>query len=642
MKAPQVLETQKITLAAAGAALLLASSVAALEPSGGETSWRWIGIRQAGFQDCPAPSETTGWSVEPLFQSTENKELSRFCLYSRENEGSADPLLSLPLERIDPDIMGLAPQGSALADASWEALQAHFLARVGQVPPDGWQPPTVRLAVIDASPTGVSIGPWGPEDVAANSLHGTALLNMARDLLCDSSELFCRAQVTSRLALAFECFDPLAPYSCRNVVDGGYFGLIGELAQVIHQEVLAWQGSSQETRLVLNLSLGWQIAFGGGEVGLPAMPAPVQANYRALEDAVCRGVLPIVAAGNRSAAVAVQQGPFLPALWEYRRAPSRKTCLALGVSPAAGLDGPTAYRPLVYAVAGVKDFGEPLDMTRAGGVARLAAFADHAVVEFSDTSTPTGTLTGSSVASLVVSSTAAAAWSYLPGTDAFELMEMLYTEGTSLGREADFCLAHRPCPTGWSQVREVSFCSSLAEACRRGGLCTAPTCTVPPALDLSAVDLTAFETALSIDVSTIDSEMAPQPECGSEVIYYDASGLPPQDPCPHRQFNGAQIKPWAEAQPQEIPCPNCIGTFSSPGKLFFEVDDLWDHELSSATLKCGMTSYALGLGTLTSGDQVFLEEVPVECLSSFPTFLSFSYDDSRAVIVPLRLCEDCR
>jgi hypothetical protein len=81
-----------------------------------------------------------------------------------------------------------------------------------------------------------------------------------------------------------------------------------------------------------------------------------------------------------------------------------------------------------------------------------------------------------------------------------------------------------------------------------------------------------------------------------------------------------------------VPCPNCLGTFDSPGTYYFEIDADWRGALGDATLKCGTSSYALGLGDLNPGDRVRLTDVPESCLTATPTFLSFAHDSGKAVL----------
>ncbi len=620
--------------------VLCPAAAVADEPDAGEVRWRWIGLRQHDAQVCPQPATGSGWTTKALFVDTENVELRRFCLYERSDAGNAQPLHNLPLVELDQDVMGVGGQSSELATVSWQALETHFLSQAGQtILPDEPSSP-VRLAVVDTSPTSIADGTVGPEDVTASSPHGTALLNMARDLVCDPTELSCLATVTARLAMAWECFDANNPGACRDAQNGGYVGLIGELAQAIQAEVVDWRQQPIGSRLVINLSLGWHQTLGGAESLVDDMPTPARAVYRALEDAVCRGALPIVAAGNRDASSTPQSGPFLPALWETRSAPTPDTCRRLGVQPVPNQQGTAPYRPLVFSVAGVEASGVPLDTTRQDGISPLAAFSDHAVVAFSDSDNPTSTLTGSSVAALVVSATAAAVWSYVPNANAFEVMASIYQDSVSLGRPADYCLEQSG---ACNNVRQVSFCPALAGACDRSGVCLPPVCSTATSLDLNAVDLGSFDGLQSeVDMDAIDDESGPLAVCDGESIWYDANDGLPRNPCPHRQYDGPLIQPWTEPQPDSIPCPNCLSTFASPGTLYLEIDDAWSGSLSSATLVCGDTSYALGLGRLEAGDQARLIHVPEDCLTAFPTFLSFVHRTDRAVLSPVQMCQDCR
>ena len=77
-------------------------------------------------------------------------------------------------------------------------------------------------------------------------------------------------------------------------------GTLGDLAQAVRREVVAWSPSAATHRLVLNLSLGWSPARFGGSGTEANFSPPVLAVYRALQDASCRQVLTVAAAGKRS------------------------------------------------------------------------------------------------------------------------------------------------------------------------------------------------------------------------------------------------------------------------------------------------------------------------------------------------------
>ena len=220
-------------------------------------------------------------------------------------------------------------------------------------------------------------------------------------------------------------------------------------------------------------------------------------------------------------------------------------------------------------------------------------------------------------------------------------MSEIYDNGTSLSHLPDYCLGgSHGCDDDWDEVRQVSLCQAVANACDGGAPCTAPTCNSPAALDLSGVDLTGFETVRQFDMTAVDDTLNTL-ACDGETVLYDNTKTPPTYPCPHQQLDGATRSPWTEPQPQSVPCPNCMDIFASPGTLYFEVDDLWTGTLSDFTLRCGTLSYALDLGTLRAGDQVRITEVPEHCATESPTLLSFAHDGQRGVLSPLLVCDGC-
>ena len=630
--------TRRSVLLAAVGILLTQSHAAHADP---EISWRWIGVKSDPDSSCSAPSNA-GWIVEDLFPGVDSRELSRFCLYRRDTAGAIDPHPNPPLDSLDPDLMALSPQGSDLAELTWTALRDNFMSQVGQtaLPAGPFHP--VRLVVLDSSPTGKTVPGSGPEELSANSPHGPTILNIARDLSCGAEEASCRARLTSRLILAYECFDPVQPRDCRNEEVGGYLGLVSELALAIVREVEAFESQSVEEQLVINLSLGWDSEYGGTESRIDLMPTPVQAVHRALQYAACKGALVVASAGNRGASLGAQFGPILPAYWERFAAPTRLECSQNGITPSPGSASAATYRPLLFSAGGIKEDGSLLDTARVKGTPGLTAFSDHAVVELSDTGGSSGILSGTSVSAVVVSSTAAVLWSYFPGLDAFQIMELIYSSATPLGRDASYCLGGAPCPIPNREQRRVELCQTLFASCSLfPGTCVPSACPAKQELSLSEVDFGEFEGLHEVDMDTLVETLAPIPDCGGEILAYDEGDEEPTDRCPHLQYFGAAVRPWVEPQPASIPCPPCIATYASPGTLYFEVDDSWLGELTSGTLKCGDSTFALGMPALQAQDKAIIRNVPESCLDSFPTFLSFTVDGSRATVIPLRLCQDC-
>lgn len=566
------------------------------DASAQRSAWRWIGwLSDPDASTCPEPNPRAAWGTQALFPGTENKLLRRFCVYESTAPQPAAPHVD-GLARLERDAMAVMPSGGVLAEAVGSVMATHFLSQAGDFEPPLVGPPSVRLAIIDTAATRES----GGENYPGTSPHGHALLNVAKRLTCAGpAESACLAQVSSRLALGWECFDreQLDP-SCRNAAEGGLFGLISELANAIHAEVRQWR-SVGPSRLALNLSVGWEPAFGGQEALASDMPLPVAAVHAALEDATCRGAWIVAAAGNREGGPTPEVGPIFPAGWETRAAPSFAACVALGLTPSLadfpvpGTGAP--YRPLVYAVGGVRADDGRLANARAQGTPALTAFGDHAVVD-SLAGLRTQALTGSSVATVVASVATAVGAYYRPDLRPFELVQEVYRGARGLGRAPDFCQGGAPCPNASLQVRRVTTCATLAYLCRTGGgLCpsTLPLCSPAAPLDLAAVDWSAFEAGATVlDQTNLTLAYAPIPECHWERLSY-AAGAWPVDPCPHWQYYPRAPARATEPQPGSYPCPNCTYGVDA-ATVYVEIDDAYKGELTEATLKCGEKTWSVG------------------------------------------------
>ncbi|HEX9670361.1 MAG TPA: hypothetical protein VGC93_12885, partial [Thermoanaerobaculia bacterium] len=293
-------------------------------------NWRWIGVLGDRVAVCPRPADPA-WTVRPLFEDPGGTPippgLSRFCLYEHDGAG-ADLTQEKPgLIDIQRDCMAVLPAASSLVESAYPDLQRRFLFEAGGItdfppqPPAG--SPSVRLALLDTAPNF--------DEPAANpnnrSPHGYTLANMAKRLACAAGD--CTATITARLALPWVVYEPSSrALSVRDDVRGGFVGMIGELAEASRAEVVAWQAGDAAKPLVLNLSVGWNPVFGGGEATVAAMPPAAQAVHAALADALCRGAAVIAAAGNLTWGPEVEpsEGPLLPAAWEGRDAPTEADC----------------------------------------------------------------------------------------------------------------------------------------------------------------------------------------------------------------------------------------------------------------------------------------------------------------------------
>ena len=440
-------------------------------------NWRWIGISRAGAR-CP---EVPGWTVRPLFPqlapvacSSEQElprpgvneviqELSRFCTYEIASplkslkQVPIPPAVSKDLVRFDQDCAALSVSATIKpAGKDWQSQLKKLLAQAGK-PEEPLKINNrlgVRLAFLDTQPTGKGY----PQDYW-RSPHGYTLAQIARQLVCiQGSDEHCAAQITTRLAMPIIDFDPMK--SKHNRIDkkwGGYLGMQSDLAEAIQSEVDDWWSSKQQQHLVLNLSMAWDGDLFGGldqqEIG--EMRAGTQAVYRALQYAAGFDVLVLAAAGNQKHAPCENTGPLLPGGWEKGEPP--QSC-----------GKPLMLEPVVYAVGGVRSDGKRLLNARTGGMPLRAAYGENAVVPTSDPKKLPVLLTGSSVATAVVSSIAAIVWDTRPDLDSRGVMDILYESGNDLGFKADFWTGgSAPPQSPFDQVHRVSLCAALKKACDR-------------------------------------------------------------------------------------------------------------------------------------------------------------------------------
>lgn len=633
-----------------GAALAQVEVAEPLDAKDAETPWRWIGAKND--LDRPGCPEARGWQARPLFAQDDDSPLpaglAPFCLYESRSGAPAELerlVARRKLAAVAPDHMAVGPSANELKRAVWEELRDHFLEQAGDVDLPFGQGIPPRLAFADTGPTDDVAPEDGWND---NSPHGYSLVNMAKDLLCDPAGN-CLARVTSRLALPHTDLSP-----DRHPGRGGFIGTLGELAVAVRREVHEWKTAAAGEPLIVNLSLGWDGGLFGGEEALPDdMPLDVRAVYRALEDAVCRGALVVAAAGNLGGGPGPETGPLHPAAWERRPAPGLKACedaLQGSGAPDPSL-WPADYWPLVYAAGGVDFAGRALANARPGGEPGLAAFADHAVVD-DGRSVPTALLTGTSVGAAVVSAAAAAVWYYRPGEKPHGVMKLVYEGSAGLGRDAQFCLggaAGKPCPQARLEVRRVSVCAAVAEACDAGGgACPAslPACPAAGALDLSGADLAAFLATPPVAVDLADASFsATFQACGGETLYYNVR---PPDPCPHHQYHGLAAEHWNRSQPGSNPCSSCymdadlgtgIAAAAGTATLYLEIDPDFLGLLTSPTLIVGSEAYNLDpASNLAAGDRAVVENVPTE--SGTPILLTFTLNGTRSALCPVLVVEN--
>jgi hypothetical protein len=501
-------------------------------------SQRWIGVTKAWVFGCPAPDPRSGWKVTPLYKKDDDRKLAqrwssrkaglnRFCVF--DSDGSADPSAKLPeavtkrLRSVEHDRVVLAGSAS-LEELTWAPFSQRFESQVeipALLPPES-TPPRAGLTFLDSQPFGREIPrePPGPGEPH----HGYTLVHLAGHLARSTGENSHALEIGSRLALPLTEFDPRSGTETRSE-RGGYRGSYNDLAQAILDEVDSWKLRRKPERLVLNLSVGWDGEKMDDWKSYKEMTPNAQAVYRALDFAADQGVLVLAAAGNELAGSPTTK-PLLPAGWESLR----RLRHPWWSWPWWPRNRERRQHPLVYAVS-----------TRAQGEAPRVAYADHvAVPDFYEPSRPTATLTGSSVATAVVSTTAALVWNYRPELEPWEVMELLSESGDALRlpgpeeppsyRRANFSAPspHRELPP----VRRISLCQALSGAVR------ADLCPPPVAMRSLEEELCPF---------------MPHETAGTRLL-----------PLPIRHHPNILDQPWIGPQPGEDPCPNCAMTRLPP------------------------------------------------------------------------------
>lgn len=672
-----------------------------IDPQEACPSWRRVALKTHPEGPCPDPGavaeEREGtvyeekWTIEHLFAagapdvdpaSAEAAAalppaLRPFCLYEYKKNApltleqlnaKLDSLIGKgrppkAFERIDSGCAAVGPAAGkdSRPDSPWQDLETFFLEQVGAVEPvtvlgprrlERGHEPRVRLSFLDTQPD--------KADQGANSQHGYALSQIAHKIACDEAPEIagrCTAEIDYRLALPIESFDRDDPEKTRiDRVLGGYSGSVDFLAAAVW-DALRNHALSPRQHLVLNLSLAWDgKIFGGLEKTVAMMPVTVQALYRALEVASCRGALVVAAAGNRGGGPGAEDGPLLPGGWERRDAPTIAACRAiLGLEAQARHppDPPRVSRePLVYAAGGVRFDNSPLYNARPGATPPRVAYASQALVEGS--SKP---LTGTSVATAVIATTAAVVWHHWPYLTRAELMDLLYRAGDPVARPADF---YHPSSGLRPEARRVALCPALARACAElGGMC--PGECQQRSTEKPVWSWDGASCSKTIDAGKIRKQMASPVFCGNKTILYDPDVGIPVDPCPARQFYGATAMSWRGStlpQPEDDPCMGCgpgggesrglvgvsVGDFESIAaskarSLRIEIDPAWEKPLSQAFLEIGDYSLALGVGRLKGGDCVLVENLDVDKLAGMESnpyvILRFRTEDQRVTSVPL-------
>jgi len=258
----------------------------------------------------------------------------------------------------------------------------------------------------------------------------------------------------------------------------------------------------------------------------------------------------------------------------------------------------------------VEGNGHPLTSARAESLPERVALGDHGVVPALDPTRPTSILTGSSVATLVASASAASAWFYNPDAPPSAVMAAVDASGDRLHYGADFCFGGQ---ATCAPVRRISACRAAQTSCAlSGNSCPSFTCTPwnPESPDLSR----SREHVSPQHVRSLAHVDAPIPDagvCDPLVAYFDPADGVPQVPCPDVQFESVESSPWVHPQPGTHTCPPCRIDLTRR-QLVVEIAEDVSGTLSDPTLELCGSSYSLGDIPLDAGSVTVVEDVDAD------------------------------
>ncbi len=558
-------------------ALLSARPADAQRPPYFDRGLRWIGISRS----CTAPP---GWGAERLFHTRPlPAALADYCLYRFVPSGgntapSASEVTALfaatgaqGMTEDVPVLLGAA--FSTEEEAVFAGLRDQLRAQVGDASllPQPPARPLTRIVVIDSAPD----APHGAIH-PGTSRHGDTLAHLIEDIVCRPSGAVpiprCIAEVTTELTL---------PWIASNVpgANGGHIGTLADLARAIDRAVSRWQTdlraapSTTPPRLLLNLSVGWEHTPGiadcstapGDRLGTPA-----RAVRAILQHAAAQGALIIAAAGNDAGGPTPRSGLVCPGRFQ-----------ALPQDAAPG-------QALLVAVSGVDYHDDPLDTARPGGITGIAGLGIGGVAWHPADPVPPQ-LTGSSVATAVVSAVSAVVWAARPSWSPPDVIKAVHFGGVDVGTADECPLLMTACAT-----RRASVCGAL-QAAGVAACCTPPEATPwsCPVLSIQAAALTAAHASLTANT-------------GSAA---------PLSSIPRFLASGVQLGPWVFPMPIAATCPTCVvGSASqSTGASYLLLPELWQplsHPMLVVQLAPNGTWEAISLGAQLDGATPYLFTLP--------------------------------
>lgn len=482
--------------------LALTSAATAQTVNGGV---RWVGSAPG----CIAPP---GWTAQPLFASPGlPAPLAELCAYTWMASGGV--ALPRPADLaalfaasgsldITEDVPVVVQSASPEELAFLTGLRQALRARVGDASLlPSVSSPRVRVVVIDSAPD----APHG-QIHAGTSRHGDTLAHLIEDIVCvpGGPAPVCAAEVTSVLAL-----------------DGG-IGTLTQLARAIERAVSTWEHDGKTTRsapsrLLLNLSLGWEDAPGIADCSTSASDAPAppaRAVRGILQHAAARGALIVAAAGNDSGGTSPRTGLVCPGAYQ--------------AIPRNG----DASESLVVAASGVDYRDRPLETARPAGITGIAGVGLGGVA-WRGTDPVPAPLTGSSVATAVVSAVSALVWAHRPTWTTREVTAAVHRGGVDAG-EADECPRSLPS----CRSRRASVCGALIAAG------ASPACSpAPPSAGSTP--------ALPVETSALAAALASLPPV-------PGTSAPLPGTLPRHAAPTIQLQPWIAPMPVAETCPVCV------------------------------------------------------------------------------------
>ncbi len=212
--------------------------------------------------------------------------------------------------------------------------------------------------------------------------------------------------------------------------------------------------------------------------------------------------------------------------------------------------------------------GVALTTSRPSSVSRLVAPAFGGAAG-APGEVPASPLTGSSVATALVSGAAAALWSYAPGLSAHELMTHIKTSGSVV--EVPAGLRNPAFMNPPQAVHRLSLCAGLQSLCNNGVVsCDAPSCgpVQPLVIDKETEgSINDFYGDAMVVNATLAQEGAPASD-----IYQDVAIPPWNHPLPVEPTCGGPCGYKPGAQKVEISINSAYhgGTLTSPALVLFD------------------------------------------------------------------------